>query len=290
MRITKTGFTLIELLVVIAIVAILSAMLLPALSRARHGAVKAQCASDMHQVHVATATYELSWASVPFNNVRGGAYRYALKTDSYQFMLKNYLKSDLDGLGGECPSLRPKQVRHSGYMFFGNYTLGRPSHPGYDGKTRPRTFAQLERSARRAKECRPDRHFTGKWILMCDRIQIDEGTVIYDFESDNSSDLHDTGAVAHAYRHKVTGANILWIDGNVEWRVMPGGLTSMPLPGNGQHTDTDRGWIRHGVFTPRVDAMVPIETVDIMYTSRWNGKVRTEPSLVWNSPYIALEH
>jgi prepilin-type N-terminal cleavage/methylation domain-containing protein/prepilin-type processing-associated H-X9-DG protein len=106
------GFTLIELLVVIAIIAILAAMLLPTLARAKATAQGAQCKSNIKQL-------ALAWESYSDDN----RYNFVLNTDDPNPLNTPTINPSQSWLDG-AESWTPNTYDNTNVNFIANAMLG----------------------------------------------------------------------------------------------------------------------------------------------------------------------
>jgi prepilin-type N-terminal cleavage/methylation domain-containing protein/prepilin-type processing-associated H-X9-DG protein len=114
------GFTLIELLVVIAIIAVLAALLLPALGRAKSSAQSKSCKNNLRQMSIALKLYVDDFEKYPFTA------DFSQGKVWYNF-LEPYLSGNTNVFN--CPSYKGhngfKWVKSTIYYFGGSY--------GYNG-------------------------------------------------------------------------------------------------------------------------------------------------------------
>jgi prepilin-type N-terminal cleavage/methylation domain-containing protein/prepilin-type processing-associated H-X9-DG protein len=91
-RVDRSGFTLVELLVVIAIIAVLAALLLPVLSKAKQAGLSTQCLSNIRQLQVAFHLYtedHNGW--FPYNHAP-----YVASADTYVHTLPDWVRGYMD--------------------------------------------------------------------------------------------------------------------------------------------------------------------------------------------------
>jgi prepilin-type N-terminal cleavage/methylation domain-containing protein/prepilin-type processing-associated H-X9-DG protein len=96
MRLRRSGFTLVELLVVISIIAVLTALLLPAVQSARESSRRVVCQNNIRQIGVAVQSYVSSKRILPA--IYNGSFIAAPVTTTHTFHMHSWRSAILNEL------------------------------------------------------------------------------------------------------------------------------------------------------------------------------------------------